>query len=66
VFVPNGVSQHASTGSNSIHRELDKVKFHEFMGAMNDATVKVWLVNMVMCFTLYDYTSNMKIFMAVF
>jgi hypothetical protein len=29
-FVPNEVSQHTPTGSSSIHRELEKVKFSKF------------------------------------
>jgi hypothetical protein len=58
--------QCAPAGSGSIHRELEKVKFPEFMGAMDDTAAEAWLENMVMCFTLCDYTSNMKACMAVF
>jgi hypothetical protein len=36
------------------------------MGAMDDLAVEAWLENMAMCFTLRDYTSNMKVCMAVF
>jgi hypothetical protein len=53
-----------STGS--IHHELEKVKFLEFFGALDDAAAKAWLENMAMCFSLHDYTSNMKVRMVVF
>jgi hypothetical protein len=61
VSVPNEGSQCALTGSVSIHREIKKVKFPEFMGATYGLVVEAWLENMVMCFTLHDYTSNMKV-----
>jgi hypothetical protein len=48
-----------STGS--IHRELEKVKFLEFFGASDSAAAEAWLENMAMCFSLHDYTSNMKV-----
>jgi hypothetical protein len=54
----------ALTCSN--HRELEKVKFLELFGAPNGAAVEAWLENMVMCFTLRDHTSNMKVRMVVF
>jgi hypothetical protein len=44
--------------------ELEKVKFPEFFGAPDGAAAKAWLENMVMCFALHDYTSNMKVRMA--
>ena len=50
----------------SIHRELEKVKFPEFFGALDGATAEAWLENMVMCFAVRDYTSNMKVHMVVF
>jgi hypothetical protein len=50
----------------SIHRELVKVKFPEFFGAPDGAAAEAWLDNMAMCFALHDYTSNMKVRMAVF
>jgi hypothetical protein len=53
-------------GSSSIHRELEKVKFPEFWGAPDDLATEAWLENMAMCFTLRDYTSNMKVCMVVF
>jgi hypothetical protein len=56
----------APVGTSSIHRELEKVKFLEFFGALDDAIIEAWLENMVMCFSLRDYTSNMKVCMAVF
>jgi hypothetical protein len=33
---------------------------------MVQPNAKAWLENMVMCFTLHDYTSNMKVHMVVF
>ena len=50
----------------SIHHKLEKVKFPEFFGALDDAAAEAWLENMAMCFALRDYTSNMKFHMAVF
>ena len=52
--------------TGTIHRELKKVKFPEFFGAPDGAAVEAWLENMAMCFALRDYTSNMKVRMAVF
>jgi hypothetical protein len=52
--------------TGGIHHELEKVKFLEFFGAPDGATADAWLENMVMCFVLRDYTSNMKVRMAVF
>jgi hypothetical protein len=63
---PMRVHNALQTGSSSIHRELEKVKFPEFMGATEGSAVKEWLENMVMCFTLCDYTSNMKVRIDVF
>ena len=65
-YVPNEGLQCTPTGSISIHRELDKVKFPEFMGATDGSATEDWLENMAMCFALRDYTSNMKVHMAVF
>jgi hypothetical protein len=59
--VPNEGSQYALDGSRSIHRELKKMKFPEFLGSTNGLVVDAWLEYMVMCFTLCDYTSNMKV-----
>jgi hypothetical protein len=56
----------APVGTGSIHRELKKVKFPEFFGAPDGAAAEAWLENMVMCFSLHDYTSNMKVHMEVF
>jgi hypothetical protein len=50
----------------SIHCELEKVKFPDFFGAPDDATVERLLENMEMCFALHDYTSNMKVHMEVY
>jgi hypothetical protein len=63
---PPEVPPCASVGTGGIHRKLDKVKFPEFFGAPDDAVVEAWLENMAMCFALRDYTSNMKVRMAVF
>jgi hypothetical protein len=52
--------------TGSIHHELEKVKFPEFFGAPDGAAVEALLENMVMCFALHDYTSNMKVHMAFF
>ena len=52
--------------TGNIHRELEKVKFPEFFGFPDGAATKAWLENMAMCFALHDYTSNMKVRMAVF
>jgi hypothetical protein len=43
-----------------------KVKFPKFFGVPDDAAADAWLDNMVMCFTLRNYTSNMKVCMVVF
>jgi hypothetical protein len=43
VPIPNEVSQCAPVGSGSIHRELEKVKFPEFMGAMDGLVTEAWL-----------------------
>jgi hypothetical protein len=56
----------APTVTGSIHRELEKVKFPEFLGTPDGAATEAWLENMMMCFALRDYTSNMKVRMAVF
>jgi hypothetical protein len=65
-LAPAKVPSSAPVDTSSIHHELKKVKFLEFFGAPNDATTEAWLENMVMCFTLRDYTSNMKVHMEVF
>jgi hypothetical protein len=52
--------------TGSIHHELEKVKFPKFFGAPDGAAAEAWLENMAMCFALRDYTSNMKVCMAVF
>ena len=56
----------APIGTSSIHRELEKVKFPEFFGALDGAATKAWLENMAIYFELCDYTSNMKVCMAIF
>jgi hypothetical protein len=66
VCVPNEGSQLPLEVSSSIHRELEKVKFPELWGATDGLAAEAWLENMVMFFTLHDYTSNMKVCMEVF
>jgi hypothetical protein len=63
---PAEVPPRAPAVTGSIHRELEKVKFPEFFGAPDGAAAEAWLDNMAMCFALRDYTSNMKVRMAVF
>jgi hypothetical protein len=63
---PTEVPPCAPTITGSIHRELEKVKFPEFFGAPDDVAAEAWLENMAMCFTLRNYTSNMKVYMVVF
>jgi hypothetical protein len=63
---PAEVPLREPTVTGSIHHELEKVKFPEFFGAPDGAAAEAWLENMMMCFTLRDYTSNMKVLMAVF
>jgi hypothetical protein len=63
---PAEVPSHAPAVTGSIHHELEKVKFLEFFGALDGAIAEAWLENMAMCFSLRDYTSNMKVRMAVF
>jgi hypothetical protein len=36
------------------------------MGSTDGLAIEAWLENMEMCFTLCDYTSNMKFHMEVF
>jgi hypothetical protein len=50
----------------NIHCDLEKVKFSDFFGAPDDPTVERLLENMEMCFSLHDYTSNMKVQMEVY
>jgi hypothetical protein len=57
---------HAPVGTGSIHRELEKVKFLEFFGAPDGTPTEAWLDNMVMCFVIREYTSNMKARMELF
>jgi hypothetical protein len=60
------VPPHVPAVIGSIHRELEKVKFFEFFGALDGVVAEAWLENMAMCFALRDYTSNMKVHMVVF
>jgi hypothetical protein len=54
VVVPNEGSQRAPAGSGSIHIEIEKVKFSEFMGVTNRSVAEAWLENMAMCFALHE------------
>jgi hypothetical protein len=65
-LAPVEVLSRAPAVTGRIHRELEKVKFLEFFGASDGTAAEAWLENMAMCFTLRDYTSNMKARMAVF
>jgi hypothetical protein len=65
-LAPAEVLPRAPAIIGSIHCELEKVKFPEFFGAPDRAAAEAWLENMAMCFALRDYTSNMKVYMAVF
>jgi hypothetical protein len=56
----------APVGTGNIHRKLEKVKLTKFFGAPDDTATEAWLENMAMCFALRDYTSNMKVHMAIF
>jgi hypothetical protein len=60
------VPPRALVSTGSVHRELEKVKFLEFFGALDGIAAEAWLENMAMCFALRNYTSNMKVRMAVF
>ena len=66
VPAPAEVPLRAPLSTGSIHRELEKVKFLKLFGAPDDTAAEAWLENMAMCFALHDYTSNMKVCMAVF
>jgi len=66
VSAPAEVPQHAPTVTGSIHCELEEVKFPEFFSSLDGTTIETWLKNMAMCFIVCDYTSNMKVYMALF
>jgi hypothetical protein len=66
VSEPTEVPPRTPVGTGGIHRELEKVKFPEFYGALDGVATEAWLENMAMCFALCDYTSNMKVCMVVF
>eukprot|EP00253_Pinus_taeda_P028988 PITA_28988 len=48
------------TTRNDVRRDLEKVRFPKFQGSTDGQSAEAWLENMAMCFTLRDYTSNMK------
>jgi len=64
--IPNDGSQCRPIVSGSVHRELEKVNFPKFLGSIDGLAIEAWSKNMAMCFTLRDYTSNMKVYMEVF
>ena len=45
---PAEVPPRTPTIIGTIHRELEKVKFTEFFGALDGAAVEAWLENMAM------------------
>jgi hypothetical protein len=47
-YVANEGSKHPSIVSVSVHRELEKVQFPEFMGSMDGLAIEYWLENMAM------------------
>jgi hypothetical protein len=50
-----------------MQKEPEKVIFPDFMGAMdNSSSDFMGATDMVMCFPLHDYPSNMKVYMTVF
>ena len=62
--IQNEVPQ--NTTRNDVHQDLETVKFPEFWGSTDGQSAEAWLENMAMCFTLRDYTSNMKAKMGIF
>jgi hypothetical protein len=52
--------------TGSIHHELKKVKFPKFLGPPEGAASEAWLEKMAMCFALHNYTSYLKVCVAVF
>jgi hypothetical protein len=65
-LVPPKGPPRALVSTGNIHHDLEKVKFPEFFGAPDGAAAEAWLENMMMCFALCNYTSNMKVCMEVF
>jgi hypothetical protein len=66
VLAPADFPPRTSAVTGIIHRELEKVEFPEFFGALDGVVAEAWLENMAMCFALREYTSNMKVRMAFF
>jgi hypothetical protein len=65
-YVPNEGSYFPLVVIGSVHRELEKVKFPTFWSSTDCLVVEAWLENMAICFSLHNYTSNMKVCMEVF
>jgi hypothetical protein len=65
LMTPEG-PPHAPTDTGIIHRDVEKVNFPKFLGTTDNAAAEAWFESMEICFALRDYTSNMKVCMAVF
>ena len=65
-FLPIEGSQDTPYCSASIHREIEKVKFPKFIASTDESSIEACLENMVIFFSLHDYTSNLKVHMVVF
>jgi hypothetical protein len=65
-YVPNDGSQCAPLVVVVYKENSRRRSFLELVGAMDVSVVVAWLDNMAMCFTLHDYTYNMKVCMAIF
>lgn len=51
--------------NDHMHQTLEKVNFLEFWGSTDERATKAWFKNMIMCFDLRDYTSNLKVHVGV-
>jgi hypothetical protein len=56
---------HTLVSTSSIHHELEKVKFPKLLGAPHGTASEAWLENISLFSALHEYTSNMKVHMAV-
>jgi hypothetical protein len=66
VLIPPEDPPRSLVDTGIFHRDLEKVKFPEFLGATDDVVAEAWLDNMAIRFALRDYTSNIKVRMTVF
>lgn len=55
-----------NTPRNDVRRYLEEVKFLEFWGSTDGQSAEAWLENMAMCFTLRNFTSDIKVKMGTF